>query len=84
MLAAANLAKKIQEGKAPIENGILERRAVWKKGWTGLDTPERVAAATPILEECGWLRPIAETPGPQRGRPPIRWWVNPRIPKKVA
>jgi putative DNA primase/helicase len=79
MLAAANLAEKIQQGKVPIENGILKRSAVWKKGWTGLNRPELVAAAAPILEECGWLHPLAETSGPQGGRPAIRWAVNPRI-----
>jgi putative DNA primase/helicase len=79
ILAAADLARKIQQGKVSIADGILERRVVWKKGWTGLNTPELVAGAAQILEESGWLRPIPEVPGPLGGRPPIRWWVNPRI-----
>jgi hypothetical protein len=66
MLAAANLAPKIQKRKMPIEDGILERHAVSKKGWAGLNTPELVAEAAPILEECGLLRPQSRNPRPSR------------------
>jgi putative DNA primase/helicase len=54
-------------------------RDVYLKGWTGLDSPESVAAAAKVLEDAGWLRCVSIEPGPLGGRPSNRYAVNPGV-----
>ena len=52
LFAARCLADHIEDGE--IESGDTQRD-IYRKGWKGLQSPERVAAALQILEEAHWL-----------------------------
>ena len=52
-------------------------RDVYLKGWSGLDTPDVVRAATSVLEDAGWLRAVKDED--TGGRHATRYIVNPRI-----
>jgi hypothetical protein len=55
-------------------------RDVRRHEWSGLDTPETVAAALEWLAARRWIR--EEQPDPfARGRPPAAYLLNPRIPR---
>jgi putative DNA primase/helicase len=82
--AARQLGEKVkgrQVGKVDEESGlyVISAREVYLKGWSGLDTPERVYSAIEILRDAGWLRPERQEPGPNGGRPAKRHVVNPRV-----
>lgn len=53
-------------------------RDVYLKGWSGLDSPERVRAALGLLEEAGWIRHVESKPASAGGRPSEVWLVNPK------
>lgn len=72
--AAASLAVKIKNGI--VQDGFAIRD-LYRKGWTGLDTRERVTAACQDLEEAGWLR-SDEVNIPNR-QPKKIWRVNLKI-----
>lgn len=76
--AAADLAEKIKARKIG-ENGTFTLRELYRRHWSGLDTPAAVRSAIEILEEYGWLREVAEESKPQRGRPSKTWRINPRV-----
>jgi putative DNA primase/helicase len=78
MQAATDLAAKIKKRVIGAE-GALERRDVYRHCWSGLDNPASVGDALDVLEDAGWVRHQWQKPGPQGGRPPDRWLVNPRI-----
>ena len=74
--AARELARHIQA------KGVLETftpRSIYLKGWSGLDTPERVRGALSLLEDAGWVRRMEFTSSPSGGRPSGEWLVNPRV-----
>jgi hypothetical protein len=74
--AARELARHIQNGDLA---EAFATRSVYLKGWTGLDTVERVRGALYLLEDAGWLR-RAESPSlPAGGRPSEVWEINPRL-----
>ena len=63
--AARELAKHLKRGELP-ERFTL--RETYRKGWAGLSSKEDAEAATEILCDLGWIRPVAET-GRATGRP---------------
>jgi putative DNA primase/helicase len=72
---AIRLAEKI---KTSIPNPF-RYRDVYKKGWTGLTTPEEVSRAVGILEDRGWVK-VVEKPTTERGgRPTEEVWINPQV-----
>jgi len=77
--AAYELARHLQSGDLP---SPFRTRAVYLKGWTSLDTPDRVKAALDLLEEAGWVRQVPNEPSAKGGRPPELWAVNPKVGAK--
>lgn len=73
MDAAALLARRIAAGKL---NDQFTTRDVWKKGWSGLSTPQQAEMALGILEEFGHVVGV-EIEG-ETGRPTTRYTINPR------
>lgn len=74
--SARELARHIKCADLPSR---FTTRTAYLKGWTGLDTPERVRGALALLEEAGWVRhgELAQLPG--GGRPSEIWVVSPRV-----
>lgn len=61
------------------DGGYFTLREVMQKDWHGLKNSKVVTGAITILENAGWVRDVSQKPGPQGGRPSIRYEVNPRI-----
>jgi putative DNA primase/helicase len=61
--AARSLAGKLEAGEVAEGSAVRE---LYRRGWSGLATPEAVWQALTTLERLGWLR-VAEQPTP--GRP---------------
>jgi len=76
--AAQVLASKIKTKKVGAD-GVFSLREVYLKGWSGLDTPELAQGAAGILQDAGWIRPVNDAPGPQGGRPSMRYEINPKV-----
>jgi putative DNA primase/helicase len=73
---ARELARHIQSDDLP---RVFATRSVYLKGWTGLDTPERVRGALYVLEDAGWVRQMESVKSPSGGRPSESWTVNPKV-----
>lgn len=75
-LAAITLSKKLQtmmkEGKRTIT-----LREVYRREWSGLNTPEAAHAALHLLESADWVMQQPSAPG--AGRPSENYRINPRI-----
>jgi hypothetical protein len=74
--AGRDLARHIQANDLPTE---FKTRETYLKGWSGLDSPERVRGALTLLEDAGWVRraePLVSTGG---GRKSETWIVNPKV-----
>ena len=70
------MAKKLEQGDL---GPTFTVREVYRKHWTGLDGKEDVEAATEILTDLGWVRPV-QTDAPNTGRPTSQAFaVNPKI-----
>jgi len=69
------LGKKILEGKLENEE-LLTARAIKRKGWAGLSTPEAVDSALQHLEEMNWISLKEERAG-MRTYESIQ--INPRV-----
>jgi putative DNA primase/helicase len=74
--AARELARHIRAHDLP---STFATRAVYLKGWSGLDSPERVRGALTVLEDADWVRRIQPFALPSGGRPSEMWTVNPRV-----
>jgi hypothetical protein len=74
--AAHELARHILHKDVPES---FTSRSIYLKGWSGLDTPERVRAGLSLLEDAGWVRRKDSIPSPTGGRPSEDWIVNPRV-----
>lgn len=74
--AAHDLARHARAGDLGIQ---FSTREVYLKGWSGLDTAERVRAALEILVDVVWVRPAKAAHGPDGGRPSEQWEVNPKL-----
>lgn len=78
--AARSLAEHIENGD--VASGDTARD-VYRKGWAGLTTPERVERAAHELARIGWLKiddEVRGEPGPGRPRSP-RLILNPSLGK---
>jgi Protein of unknown function (DUF3987) len=83
---AIALSKKLARGWMR-EEGVFTLRDVYRKAWSGLDTPEAARAALQILEEYGWVRRESATstqPNQAGGRPSEIFFRNPRIEERNA
>jgi putative DNA primase/helicase len=78
MRAAHELGARIKRREIGAD-GIFSCREVYRKGWTGLDSPELVERAVEVLQDAAWIRPVAAEPKPAGGRAPARFAVNPRV-----
>lgn len=74
--AARDLARHIKAGDLP---ELFSTRDVYFKGWSGLDSPERVRAALDFLEDAAWVRKAELSTSRSGGRPSEAWIVNPRV-----
>jgi Protein of unknown function (DUF3987)/Domain of unknown function (DUF3854) len=74
--SARELARHIRAKDVP---ETFAPRNVYLKGWSGLDTPERVRGALSVLEDAGWVRRLESTPYRSGGRPSEEWLVNPKV-----
>ncbi len=74
--AARELARHIQ---AKNVRESFTPRSIYLKGWSGLDTPERVRGALSLLEDAGWVRRKETPPSPAGGRPSEDWLLNPKV-----
>ena len=66
MMPARELERRIATGQ--VIDG-MRLRDIQKKGWSGLDSPEKVAAATKPLTHAGRIELQTIPPGPRGGRP---------------
>jgi hypothetical protein len=77
--AARDLVRHINRGDL---QAIFTTREVYLKGWSGLDSPDRVRRALGLLEDGAWVR-RAESPSPSTGgRPSEIWLVNPMAARR--
>jgi hypothetical protein len=74
--SAREFARHIRSGDLP---SIFTTRSVYLKGWTSLDTPERVRGALALLDEAGWVCRAELPPSPTGGRPSEMWIVNAKV-----
>jgi hypothetical protein len=74
--AAHELARHLRSGDLV---SPFSTRVVYLKGWSGLDTADRVRTALEMLEEAAWVRQVPTEPSPREGRPSEIWTVNPKI-----
>jgi len=74
--AARELARHIQANDVP---EVFAPRSVYLKGWSGLDTPERVRGALALLYDAAWVRRVESAPSSSGGRPSEGWLVNPKV-----
>jgi hypothetical protein len=74
--AARELARHITSRDLPDD---FTTRDVYIKGWSGLDTPERVRDAVHSLEDANWIRRKAVPERPGGGRPSEVWVLSPRV-----
>jgi Protein of unknown function (DUF3987)/Domain of unknown function (DUF3854) len=74
--SARELARHIRVKDVP---ETFAPRNIYLKGWSGLDTPERVHGALSVLEDAGWVRRVGPTPYRSGGRPSEEWLVNPKV-----
>ncbi len=76
--AAIALSKKLAKGWKR-EEGFFTVRDVYRSGWAGLDSPEKVRGALAVLEEFAWIRREKMGDSQTPGRPSETYFVNPRI-----
>jgi putative DNA primase/helicase len=77
--AAHELARHLRAGDLP---SSFTTRAVYLKGWAGLDTPDRVRGALELLEEAAWVCSVPAERAAKGGRPSEIWMVNPKVGAK--
>lgn len=75
--AARSLLRKLQDCSAglPVE---FTARLIRRKGWSGLDTPEKAEAACEVLVDHGWLIATQQASTERGGRPTYLYRLNPR------
>ena len=74
--SARELAKHLKRGDLADKFTLRE---TYRKGWTGLGSKEDAEAATEILCELGWIRPVRHD-SPAYGRPTSPTFeVNPKV-----
>lgn len=74
--AARDLARHMMAKDFP---EVFTTRSTYLKGWSGLDTPERVRGALSLLEDSGWVRRLEPSQSPIGGRPTESWLISPKV-----
>jgi putative DNA primase/helicase len=74
--AAAELGRHLKAGWKHHE-GRFTVRDVYQNDWRGLNTPDAVRRALPILGDSGWIRGIELKQG--AGRPTELYEINPKV-----
>jgi putative DNA primase/helicase len=74
--AARDLARHIKAGNL---SELFSTRDVYFKGWSGLDSPQRVRGALDFLEDSAWVRKAEPPTSRSGGRPSEVWIVNPKV-----
>ncbi len=74
--AAHELARRLKAGNLP---SPFTTRAVYLKGWAGLDIPDRVRVALELLAEAAWVCQVPAERFAKGGRPSEIWMVNPKV-----
>jgi hypothetical protein len=77
--AAAEVGRHLKAGWKRDE-GMFTVRDVYRSGWTGIDTAEKVRLPLEMLSDAGWIRPIESGGGP--GRPSETYAINPRLSRR--
>jgi hypothetical protein len=72
---ARTIAEKLQAGQ--LADGFTSRD-VWRKNWSGLDSPDAVRDPLDHLCYLNWLESV-EIRNPAGGRPTVQYLINPRI-----
>jgi hypothetical protein len=80
MRAAHELAAHIQRHEIGAD-APFSCRDVYRKCWSGLDSPELVERAVEVLQDAVWIRPATTEPKPAGGRTASRFTVNPKVSK---
>ena len=70
------ILKKIREGK--LKNPFAVRD-IYRKQWTGLQSPELCAKPLEMLVEFGWLQRFVQSPSVAGGRPTAYYYAHPSI-----
>lgn len=74
------ILKKLREGKL---SNPFTIRDIYRKQWTGLQSPELCAKPLALLIEFGWLQPFAAaSSGNVGGRPTTQYYAHPSIFQK--
>lgn len=74
---AGELARRLAAGW-PRGRDSFAVRDVYRCGWSGLAEPDDVRRALAVLEDADWVRRVPSEPGPEGGRPPEIYGINPR------
>jgi hypothetical protein len=76
--AAAELGRRLVNGWRHGE-GMFTVRDVYQNDWRGLQTPDAVRRAIPILEDANWVRSKPLENKGEGGRPSERYAINPKV-----
>jgi putative DNA primase/helicase len=74
--AAAELGRHLKAGWKR-QNGMFTVRDVYQNDWRGLNAPDAVRRALPLLEDFGWVRRVELEQG--KGRPTELYVINPKL-----
>jgi len=75
MATAQDLSAKMQQGKL---TSPFTTRNLYRKCWTGMNTPVSARRVVELLASFGWVRSIASSED-QVGRPTEFWAINPKV-----
>jgi putative DNA primase/helicase len=75
MAAARDLSARLQQGKLPES---FTARDLYRKGWAGPNSPDKVRRVLEVLKKFGWVREVAGGEGSE-GRPKDLWAINPDV-----
>lgn len=77
MDAAARLLENLMAGR--LDGKVICARTIYRKGWSGLKTPDDATEALQVLERHGWLEEEEEEPDADGGRPRApRYMLHPK------
>ncbi len=76
--AAIALSKRLAKGWKR-DDGFFTVRDVYRSGWAGLDSPDKVRGALAVLEEFAWIQREKMGDSQTPGRPSETYHINPRI-----
>lgn len=74
--AARELGRHLKRGDLA---SPFTTRAIYLKGWSGLDGPDSVRNALAVLQDAGWVRRVDSATPITGGRPAESWQINPKV-----